>query len=284
MKRLSCILIALTTLILLTSCSSINEVDEKAVKDVSDKITKAIINSVGKESAEKQESFNIAAENLITLNIESSVGDINIKTHESTEAIISLNITAKSSSKENAEKLIEEYNYTVEENLNSIDIDTTFEDNELFDNSSIQTELSIAVPKNIDNFVISLNVGDINITDNEGSFEIKNNVGNITVENSFGSYDINTDVGDIKLINSAASGNSVFNSNTGDIEISFNDISNAEGIKATTGVGDIELTVPEDSSFEAVINEFMKDESTEANGSKQTKIELKTGVGSIDFN
>lgn len=284
MKRLSSILIALTTLILLTSCSSINEVDEKAVKDVSDKITKAIINSVGKESAEKQESFNIAAENLKTLNIESTVGDINIKTHESTEAVISLNITAKSSSKENAEKLIEEYNYTVEENLNSIDIDTTFEDNELFDNSSIQTELSIAVPKNIDNFVISLNVGDINITDNEGSFEIKNNVGNITVENSFGSYDINTDVGDIKLINSAASGNSVFNSNTGNVEISFNDISNAEGIKATTGVGDIELTVPEDSSFEAVINEFMKDESTEANGSKQTKIELKTGVGSIDFN
>lgn len=284
MKRLSSILIALTTLILLTSCSSINEVDEKAVKDVSDKITKAIINSVGKESAEKQESFNISAENLKTLNIESTVGDINIKTHESTEAVISLNITAKSSSKENAEKLIEEYNYTVEENLNSIDIDTTFEDNELFDNSSIQTELSIAVPKNIDNFVISLNVGDINITDNEGSFEIKNNVGNITVENSFGSYDINTDVGDIKLINSAASGNSVFNSNTGNVEISFKDISNAEGIKATTGVGDIELTVPEDSSFEAVINEFMKDESTEANDSKQTKIELKTGVGSIDFN
>lgn len=284
MKRFSIILIALSTLILLTSCSSINEVDEKAVKDVSDKITKAIINSVGKESAEKQESFNMEAGHLNTLKIESSVGDINIKTHESTEATISLNITAKSNSKENAEILIDEFKYTVEENSNSINIDTTFDDNKVFDNGNIQTELTISIPNNIDTFVISLNVGDININSNEGIFEIKNNVGNITVENSVGSYDLNTDVGDITLINSTASGTSEFNSSTGNVEISFNDISNAEGIKASTGVGDIELSVPEDSSYEAVINEFMKDEQTESNGTKQTKIELKTGVGSIDFN
>ncbi|MGD9567700.1 MAG: hypothetical protein AB7V48_05175 [Sedimentibacter sp.] len=284
MKRLNIILIALSALILLSSCSSINEVDEKAVKDVSDKITEAIINSVGKESAEKQESFNIAAEGITTLNIESSVGDINIKTHESSEATISLNITAKSNSKENAQKLIEEFNYSVEENSNSIDIDTTFKDDELFDNSSIQTELSISIPKNIDNFKISLNVGDINITNNEGKFDIKNNVGNITVENSIGSYDLNTDVGDIKLINCTSLGTSMFNSSTGNAEISFNDISNAESITANVGVGDVELNIPENSSFEAVINEFMKDEKTESNGSKQTKIKLETGVGSIDFN
>lgn len=284
MKKFSIKLIALSTLILLTSCSSINEVDEKAVKDVSDKITKAIINSVGKESAEKQESFNIEAGHLNTLNIESSVGDINIKTHESTEVTISLNITAKSNSKENAEILIDEFKYNVEENSNSIDIDTTFEDDKLFDNSNIQTELTISIPKNINNFVISLNVGDINITNNEGSFKIKNNVGNITFENSMGTYDLNTDVGDITLINSTASGTSEFNSNTGNVEISFTDISNAEDIKASTGVGDIKLSVPQDSNYEAVINEFMKDERTESNGSNQTKIELKTGVGSIDFN
>lgn len=283
MKKLSSILIVLSALILLSSCTSINEVDEKAVKDVSDKITEAIINSVGKDSAEKQESFNIAAGHLNTLNIESSVGDINIKTHESTEAIISLNIIAKSSSKENAQKLIDEFGFSVDENSNSIDINTTFEDDKLLDKSNIQTELTISLPKNINNFTISLNVGDIDIINNEGNFEINNNVGNINIENAAGSYDLNTDVGDITLVNSIASGTSNFNCTTGDLEISFSDISNSDNIKATSNVGEIEFTVPDDSSYEAKITEFMKDERTEANGSKQTKIELKTDVGSITF-
>lgn len=283
MKKLSSILVVLTALILLSSCTSLNEVDEKAVKDVSDKITETIINSIGRESVEKQESFNIAAESLNTLNIESYVGDISIKTHESTEAIISLNIIAKSKSKEEAQELIDEFNYRVEENLNSIDIDTTFEDDKLLDNSTIQTELTISLPKNINNFKISLNVGDIDIINNEGNFEINNNVGDIIIENAAGSYDLDTNVGTITLINSLASGTSNFKCNTGDIEVSFRDISNANSIEVITNVGEIVFTVPSDSSYEAVINEFMKDERVEVNGSKQTKIELKTDVGSITF-
>lgn len=283
MKKLSSILIVITALLLLSSCTSFNEVDENAVKDVSDKITEAIINTVGKDSVEKQESFNMAAESLNSLNIESSVGDITIKTHESTEAIISLNIIAKSSSKENAQKLIDEFSYKVDENLNSINIDTTFEDDKLLDNSNIQTELTISIPKNINNFTISLNVGDIDIINNEGSFEINNNVGDINIENAAGSYDLSTNVGNITLINSIASGTSTFNSNTGDLEVSFSDISNSDNIKASLNVGEIKFTVPDDSNYEAVINEFMKDERTEVNGSKKTKIELKTDVGSINF-
>lgn len=283
MKKLSSILVVLTALILLSSCNSLNEVDEKAVKDVSDKITETIINSIGRESVEKQESFNIAAESLNTLNIESYVGDISIKTHESTEAIISLNIIAKSKSKEKAQELIDEFNYRVEENLNSIDIDTTFEDDKLLDNSTIQTELTISLPKNINNFKISLSVGDIDIINNEGNFEINNNVGDIIIENAAGSYDLDTNVGTITLINSLASGTSKFKCNTGDIEVSFRDISNANSIEVITNVGEIVFTVPSDSSYEAVINEFMKDERIEVNGSKQTKIELKTDVGSITF-
>jgi hypothetical protein len=283
MKKLSSILIVISALLLLSSCTSFNEVDENAVKDVSDKITEAIINTVGKDSVEKQESFNIAAESLNSLNIESSVGDINIKTHESTEAIIGLNIIAKSSSKENAQKLIDEFSFKVDENLNSIDIDTTFEDDKLLDNSNIQTELTISLPKNINNFTISLNVGDIDIINNEGNFEINNNVGDINIENAAGSYDLSTNVGNITLINSIASGTSNFNSNTGDLEVSFSDISNSDNIKANLNVGEIKFTVPDDSNYEAVINEFMKDERTEVNGSKKTKIELKTDVGSITF-
>lgn len=284
MKKISVLIIALSALMLLSSCSSINEIDERKVKDVSDKITEVIIDSVGKESAEKKESFNIAAENLNTLNIESTVGDIDITTHESTEATIQLKVIAKSNSKENAEKLIEEFDYKIEENSNSINIDTTFEDDNLFDNSNIQTELTISLPKNINSFIISLNVGEVHVVNSEGSFKIESNVGNISVESSKGTYQLSTDVGDIVVLNSTAEGDCDFHTNTGNIELSLGDISNANIISALTNVGDVELKIPESSDYEATVKEFMKDERTESNGSKKTKIELESNVGEISFN
>lgn len=284
MKKISVLIIALSALMLLSSCSSINEIDERKVKDVSDKITEVIIDSVGKESAEKKESFNIAAENLNTLNIESTVGDIDITTHESTEATIQLKVIAKSNSKENAEKLIEEFDYKIEENSNSINIDTTFEDDNLFDNSNIQTELTISLPKNINSFIISLNVGEVHVVNSEGSFKIESNVGNISVESSKGTYELSTDVGDIVVLNSTAEGDCDFHTNTGNIELSLGDISNANIISALTNVGDVELKIPESSDYEATVKEFMKDERTESNGSKKTKIELESNVGEISFN
>jgi hypothetical protein len=302
MRKLNVIIIIISLLILMTSCSSINEVDEKAVKDVTEKITEALINSFGKEAAKKEESFTMEAGSLSTLNIDSSVGDIKIETNDSNEAVINLKITAKSSSKEASEKLIEDFDYKVEERSNSIYIRTVYDNDKLRNNGSLTTDLTISIPKNIrnikvslnvgdidisnaqDDFVIHNNVGDISISNAQGNFVIDTNVGNIEIKDSKGSYDLLTDVGNIVLVDSIASESSEFDANTGDIELSFTDISNSEAIKAHTGVGDIKLVLPHDSSYNAVINEFMKDERVESKGSGQTKIELETNVGDIDFN
>lgn len=278
------ILIIILTLLSLAGCSSANEIDEEAVKDISDRFTKAIINTVGKEKAQKQESHKIDAGNLNTLNIKSSVGDISINTHASKEAVIDVNITAKSDSKENAEKLIELYSYTVKENIDSINIDTAVRGDELSDKNSIQVKLSISIPENISTIVISSNVGDIHAVNIGGKFNVESNVGDIDIENSSGSYDLSSDVGDISLSDSLASDSSVLSTNTGDIKASFKDISDAGSLTATTDVGDISVTVPGNSDYEAEISEFMKDEKTEKSGSGHTKIKLKTGVGDIDFN
>lgn len=283
MKKIVILLLIILAVLSLSGCSSINEVDEDKVKDVSDKITEAIINTVGKSEANRQESHTINSGSLNTLNINSSVGDIKIDTHESSDALIGVNIIAKSGSKEKSEQLVEDFSYTVEENLDSIDIDTTYKDKALED-YNISTELSITVPKNITNIIISLNVGNVHIKNINGKFEIDDNVGNIIVENSQGSYNLKTNVGEINLYSSAADEISEFITNTGDMKLSFNDISNADSIKTVTDVGDIDITVPDNSSYEAVINEFMEKERTESNGDKRTKFEIKTGVGSINFN
>lgn len=280
-KIIGFLLIILTTLTLM-GCTSINEVDEDKVKDVSDKITEAIINSTGKEEAERQESHTINAKNMNKLNIKSSVGEININTHVSTDALIDLNISAHTSTKEKSQQLVDEFIYSVEENFNSIDIDTSFKD-KILEDKNVSTNLTISIPVNIENIVISLNVGDVHIKNINGKLEVSNNVGDVKVDKSSASYNIITNVGEIIVTEATSIGKSDLITNTGDIMASFTDITNAESIKAFTDVGDINITVPNDSSYEAVINEFMEKERTESNGDKGTKFEIRTGVGSIDF-
>lgn len=281
MRKIINLILILT--VLLSGCTSITEVDEEKVKNVSDKITEAIIDSVGKEKAERQESHTINAENLDTLNIKSSVGSINISAHDSKDAIINLNIKAQTSSKDKSQELVDEFNYSVEENSNAIKVDTSFKELEFNDNN-VSTDLSITVPSNIESIVISLNVGDIKINNINGTYDIQNNVGEIQVENAKASYKIKTNVGEIKLLEAAAVGNSELITNTGDITLNFNDITNADSVESSADVGDIELNVPRDSSYRANIEEFMEKERTETNKDEHTLIKIKTGVGKINFN
>lgn len=275
--------LVLVTAVLLSGCSSITKVDEDKVKDVSDKITEAIIDNVGKEKAKRQESHTMNAKDLSLLDIKSTVGNININTHDSNEAVVVIDITAQASSKDKAQKLVDEFVYTVNEESNSIVVDTSYKDISL-NGENITTDLSITVPKHMESITLSLNVGDIDIKNINGKYEIVNNVGEITIENAQASYNIKTDVGDIDLINVAAVDGSKFKANTGEIKISLEDISDANTIEAETGVGDIDISVPDDSSYKAVINEFMEKERIETNKDEKTEIIITTGVGDIKFN
>ena len=283
MKKAASILIVIAIIASLNGCTSNFKVNEDAVKEASDKITEAIIDNVGKEEVESQESYTINAADVSTLNIKSSVGSINITSHESEDAVVNINFVANSSTKEKSKQLIENFTYTAEKNINSIDIDTS-QSIENIGDVNIKTNLDIYVPSNIENVVISSNVGDINIKKVNGKFEVACNVSNINIENSEGIYNLKTDVGKIVLKESAVSGKSEFIVNTGDINLSLKDIINAESLNADTVVGSIKMSLPENSSYEAFINEFMKDEKIETNGEEKTKINLKTNVGSIDFN
>ncbi|NYB75980.1 hypothetical protein HZF24_17670 [Sedimentibacter hydroxybenzoicus DSM 7310] len=288
MKKIICVSVVL--MLLLSGCSSFSKVDEDKVKDISEKITKTIIDSVEKgidaaekNSAERKESHKIEASETGKLEIESSVGDIYLTTHDSTEATIDIKITARADSKEKSQELVDSFDYSVEEKWNTIKIDTKLDDVKLLSNNNMQTELTINIPKNIEIAVISLNVGEIIIDNTNGHFEVTNNVGDIKISNSDGSFNLKSDVGEITLNSCRPSGNTELKTNTGDIKATFYNISDAQTIKAETAVGDIEMSTPDNSSYEAKIDEFMKGGMVMFKGNKDTKIDLKTGVGEIQF-
>lgn len=280
MKRLICILLII--MIFSTSCTSLLKVDEDKVKDVSDKVTDALINTVGQEKAEKQESHNVESTDKNTLNLISSVGDISIVSHQSDDTIINISITAKAGSKEKAEEIIENYNYTVKTLESSIVVDTSFD--EPLSGVNLTTDLVIYLPSTIKNIDVSTNVGDVQLSSISGSMTINNNVGEVIIDKSEGSYNIKVDVGEIALSECIAVGNSEFKTNTGEIDISFSDISKADNITGETGVGNIQMSLNGDAGYNAVINEFMKDKRIETQNDKHTNVSLTTGVGEIDFN
>ncbi|HKM00689.1 MAG TPA: hypothetical protein VJ083_01405 [Sedimentibacter sp.] len=280
MKRLICILLII--MILSTSCTSLLKVDEDKVKDVSDLVTDALINTVGQEKTEKKESHTVESADVNTINLNSSVGDISITSHQSDDTIINISITAKAGSKEKAEEIIENYKYTVKTEGNSIVVDTSF--NEPLSGISLITDLVIYIPSSIKDIEVSTNVGDVHLSGISSNFQIDNNVGEITIDKSEGSYNIKVGVGAIVLKDCTAIGNSEFKSNTGEIDMSFSNISKAVSIIAETGVGDIQMSINDDSGYHATINEFMKDERIETKNDQGTNINLTTGVGEIDFN
>lgn len=283
MKKIAVLLIS-ASLILAAGCTSNFKVNEDAVKEVSDKITKTIINSVGEEKAEKTETLTFDGTGLNKINIDSSVGDITIKSHESQEAIVNITITAKSGSKDKAEKLLESYTYTQEKTLYSIDINTSTDEIDFIDGNYIETSMEIFLPSNIENTEISLNVGDIDIDGINGSFDIYSNVGKVSIQNGEGFCDLKADVGDIVLSGFSAAKSSEFSVNTGDIELNFTDISKADKITAEAQVGTIDVTIPENTGYQATIEEFMEGKRTLSEGDGKTEINLKTNVGDIEFN
>lgn len=279
MRKIICFLIVI--MIMTTGCASLYKVDEDKVKDVSDIITDALINTVGQEKSEKKKSHTVESSDKNSLSIISSVGDISVVSHQSDDTIVEINITSRAGSKNKAEEIIENYTYTIKEENNTIEVDTSFE--KPVSGVNLAIELVIYIPSTIKDVKVSTNVGDVHISGIIGNIDLKNNVGEITLDKTKGSYNINVDVGGIILSDCIAVGNSQFKTNTGEIDVSFTDISGATNISAETGVGNIEMSLNDDAAYHAVINEFMKDERIETKNDQHTNISLTAGVGEIDF-
>lgn len=279
MKRLISILLMI--LILSTGCTSFLTVDEDKVKDVSDKVTDILINTMGQEKAEKHESHTIESSDKNTLSIKGTVGDINISSHQAEQTIINIIIRAKSGSKDKSNDIIQNYTYTINADTSSISVDTSFK--EAYKDINLTVDLDIYIPANITSIELSTNVGNIHLSEISGNIQTNNNVGDFTADKSEGSYIIKSNVGKIMLNDCIAFGNSEFITNTGEIELSLTDISKAVSIIAKTDVGNIDMSLKGDSAYHATINEFMKDERIQTKHDQGTNINLTSGVGKVNF-
>lgn len=279
MKRLISILLMI--LILSTGCTSFLTVDEDKVKDVSDKVTDILINTMGQEKAGKHESHTIESSDKNTLSIKGTVGDINISSHQAEQTIINIIIRAKSGSKDKSNDIIQNYTYTINADTSSIAVDTSFK--EAYKDINLTVDLDIYIPANITSIELSTNVGNIHLSEISGNIQTNNNVGDFTADKSEGSYIIKSNVGKIMLNDCIAFGNSEFITNTGEIELSLTDISKAVSIIAITDVGNIDMSLKGDSAYHATINEFMKDERIQTKHDQGTNINLTSGVGKVNF-
>jgi len=283
MKKIVSVLIIILLFSTITSCTSDFKVNEVVVKDISDKITQTVIETVDSNiKAEKKETHTIDGVNSTDLIIKGEVGNIDITTHDSNVILIDTKIKAKSNTKERAEELIKDFSYSVEGKGKIVSIDTTGYEVKL-DNDQISVDISIQIPSTIDTISITSNVGDINIDDINGEINALSNVGDIIIKNSNALYDIKTDVGDIKIENSVFTSKSDFYVNVGDVDVTAVDISEAKSISIETKLGDIKLSLPINADYEANINEFMKEPRVELNGNGNTNIKLITNVGSIEI-
>lgn len=283
MKKIGLILVIILILALFTGCTSDFKINDVVVKDISDKITQAVIEKVDSDiKFERHDEKTVDSKNLTELIVESKVGDIEIITHESSDTIVDVNIKAKSSTKETAEELVKSFDYSVETKGNKLNIDTTGYNKKL-NSDEIIVDLVIKLPSNIEKVEINSNVGDISIENINGEINLTSNVGDTIIKNSNASYDIKIDVGDVNVQNSSFSDSSTFYSNVGDINITTNDISTAKNLSAETNVGDIRMSLPKNSNYEANIQEFMESPKVESVGTGKTKIKLITHIGNIDF-
>lgn len=283
MKRIVSVIFIVLLLSNLTGCTSDFKVNEVVVKDISDKITQTVIETIDSNvKAEKNETHTLDGVNSTDLIIKGEVGNIDVATHDSNEVLIETTIKAKSNTKERAEELIKNFSYSVEGKGKTVSIDTTGYEVKL-ENDQISVDINIKIPSTIDTISITSNVGNININDTNGEINALSNVGDIIVKNSNGLYDIKTDVGDIIIENSVFTGKSDFYLNVGKIDLTAIDITNAKSISVETKVGDIKMSLPVNADYEADINEFMKEPRVELNGNGNTNIKLITNVGTIEI-
>jgi DUF4097 and DUF4098 domain-containing protein YvlB len=151
----------------------------------------------------------------------------------------------------------------------------------------LSADIELKVPEGTDVQVVN-DVGDIHIEDVD-DVSIETNIGNITANSIEGSVNLRSDVGDISLDD--AFQNMKLKTRIGDINIKL-DESLGAALEANNDVGDIKLSLPDDSnvtitatsstrSLEGDLERITGNEGRLTLGSGEFPVELSTNVGEV---
>lgn len=165
------------------------------------------------------------------------------------------------------------------------------------------TELDVTVPSNADvqinatsgdvnvdgvngNVVVNGGSGDVNLQNVQGQVTVGTNSGSINIDHASGSLNVTSSSGSIDLGDANMSGKSQLFSDSGTINVNGT-LDPAGAYSITTNSGDINVSLPSDSSFtlDAHTNgTFSTDFSTKQVGNGQDPLTVKSETGNITIN
>ncbi|WP_139903005.1 hypothetical protein [Clostridium thermarum] len=123
----------------------------------------------------------------------------------------------------------------------------------------------------------------IRVPDKVKAINVRNNIGDIRAKNIKGDLDLLTDIGSIDLSNISVSEHSFIQSNVGSIDFDVDSFTNTKDLNVYTGVGDINLSIPKDTSYNLLGTDSDQEEDTQADN-HAVNIRLSAGIGSAKLN
>lgn len=216
----------------------------------------------------KLDPTDIPIENIVSVYIESSQGDIRIEPGGDKTIRIEPTYTITAETKERRELIANNISVSTDTSnpsiltiLSRVGSAVTLEEGE-----SAQIDLTVKIPDSIGSVAIQSGEGDITVNKIENrEFSIVNQSGNVEVKNT------------------SFSGKSNISNVMGDVKVNLKSIERAQEIRITTDYGDIKLNVPKRADYTVTVEELSQQGSTWKNKNGTTIINLATKVGKIQF-
>ncbi len=219
------------------------------------------------ESSGDQESLWAGLERVEILN---TVGDISIKDDEAIELDLTYHSNrSKAKAPETLQATFNEENQT----LRIIGVDPKLPESE---RRGISADITLSLPEGVLIQVVN-DIGDIQVED-MGSVSLETRIGDIQASRISGKANIHSDVGDISLENTTQ--DIKISTRVGDINIKLDEALNAQ-LEAKSDVGDIRLSVPDDSNI--TISATSSSRSIEGDLERVTANEGRLRLGSGEF-
>lgn len=226
-----------------------------------------------KVHADMEESFVYDRGDAPELEVVNGVGEIIVSKADVEDINISVKGKASGENKDTCKVVLDNiYINTVNEN-GKFTVNVKCKDNkdlsfwdwveEKYNSYDTSIKLDIKVPQGINIYKADLGVG------------------NVKFEGIAGEVSINTAVGNTELSDVILTNKSIIATGTGNVSLDISDLENSEEIKVTTGVGDINVKIPEGASYTINSSGFMNNKSEEVVNGGKTAINLITSVGNI---
>ena len=161
-----------------------------------------------------EKSFNVQPGG--TLNLNSDIGTVDIKSHAENTVLVNVELNAHTSSDSRAKEIFDNYKLSFNNTGKDVSIGGEIAENRFWHNNRLSVHFSIEVPEQF-NLEVKTGGGHINVSDINGRATLKTSGGSIRLGNIEGELDARTSGGSIKVED--VTGNTFVKTSGGSIRI-----------------------------------------------------------------